>query len=61
MGRQVIDTERRGRLQGVAAAGVLEKDGASAFDGRHGMVMEHRQQVAEPVRGREGLKQASLA
>lgn len=58
---QVIDTERRSRLQGVAATRVFEEDGASAFDGRHGMVMKHRQQVAEPVRGREGLKQASLA
>ena len=59
--RQVIDTERRGGLQGVAAAGELKKDGAAPLDGGHGVVMEHREQVAQPVRGREGLKQAGLA
>ena len=61
LGRQVIDTERRGGLQRVAAAGELKEDGASALDGGDGMVMEHRKQVTQPVRGREGLEQAGLA
>ena len=61
IGRQAIDAERRGGLQGVAAAGELKNDGAAALDGGHGMMMEHREQVAQPVRGREGLEQAGLA
>ena len=61
IGRQAVDAERRGGLQGVAAAGELKKDGASALDGGHGMVMKHREQVTQPVRGREGLEQAGLA
>jgi hypothetical protein len=61
IGGQVIDPEGRSGLQGVAAAGELKNDGASALDGGHGMVMKHRKQVIEPVRGREGLEQAGLA
>ena len=61
IGRQAIDAEGRGGLERVAAAGELKNDGASALDGGHGMVMKHREQVTQPVRGREGLEQAGLA
>ena len=57
----MVDTERRSGLQGVAAAGELKNDGAPPLDGGHGMLMEHGEQVTQPVRGREGLKQAGLA
>jgi hypothetical protein len=56
VGRQVIDAKCRSGLQGISAAGELKKDGASASDRRHGMVMEHGKQVTEPVCGREGLE-----
>ena len=60
--REAGDRRRRQRWpEGVAAAGELKNDGASALDGGHGMVMKHREQVAQPVRGCEGLEQAGLA
>jgi hypothetical protein len=57
----VIDAEGRRGLEGVAGEGELKNDGAPALDGGHGMVMKHREQISQPVRGREGLEQAGLA
>ena len=58
--RQVFDAIGRGGLQGVARAGELKQDRASTSDGGHRMLMQHRQQFAQPVGRRQGLKQAGL-
>ena len=57
----MIDTERRSRLKGVSAAGKLKKNGAPPLDGGDGMMMQYWKQIAQPVCGRKGLKQAGFA
>ena len=57
----MVDAERRGGLERVAAASELKNNGAAAVDCRYGVVMEDGQQVAQPVCGRQGLEQAGFA
>jgi hypothetical protein len=57
----LIDTECRRGLQRLSIARKLKEDGAAPLDSGDGMVMKDGKQVAQPVGGRKGLKQAGFA
>jgi hypothetical protein len=62
VGREPIHAGRRGCLQCVAIIALeLEENRAPSAGRRNRVMVEHREQVAEAVGGRQCLEQAGLA